>query len=241
MKRTVTTSAADVSIWENFERHADELRALGASPAEIEELRAAAAAVDAVPETDVDLAEALAPRRTCLGLMIQPPTVAARYWARQALARACGGRLPEPGVAEANALLAGLAVLRLWGEGRRAAVLTAVQDAGALAELIAAEAAAAGEGSAPDPDALAIDWLFLMGHKKKAEAMAALRAALSRVRDRIGWRASTGPSSTPRRAPAAGSGSVGRSSGTARRRQSSTGSSNRTRGSAPSYRRSGSA
>lgn len=185
LKTTVRTSEAVVPFRENVERHAAELAAAGATPAELAELEAAAQAVEAAERLEAefaaDLQSAVGPYKTALGTEIAPPTNAARYWAKLAVARTTGGREPDPGVGQAMALVAGLAVLRLWGVGRKDEAMRACTAAGVLPELIAAEADAA---ASLDPELLGRDYMLLMGLRPKARAPAEsrLEATLARIR-----------------------------------------------------------
>ncbi len=157
------------TIWDNYHRHCDELRAVGAQPSDLQPLRAAAAAVEAAEqEADrlgVDVGAATAPFVSCTGWVIAPPTVAARYWAGLALIKVTGGKAPDAILGEFLALFAGLLILRLWGEGQKDQVMRLVARPGELAELLAELSATALD---LDPEKLASEWLQLMGLKKKA-------------------------------------------------------------------------
>ena len=187
------TTVTRFTIWDNYARHCDELRAVGVPDGGLEELRLAAAAVEEAEQAEsrlsIDLERALSPYTTSCGWVIQPPTVAARYWARLALVKVTGGRGPETGLGELLALLAGLLVLRLWGEGRADEVMQLVSSAGTLAERLAHESESVGD---LDPDQLGRDWLALMGiqpvGKKKALARyrRLLRALAARHSRRYG-------------------------------------------------------
>ena len=87
--RTGKTTVVRFTIWDNFERHCLELRAIGVGDADLSELRAAAQAVadaeDAAGKLQISLAKATAPFRSVTGWIIKPPTVAARSWARRAV------------------------------------------------------------------------------------------------------------------------------------------------------------
>lgn len=186
-KVQVRESAQEVPFRENVERHLAELKAAGATPEELAELEAAARGVEAAEAHDAafeaDLRAAVGPYRTVLGTEVNPPTTAARYWARLAIARVTAGREPEPGVGQAMTLVAGLAILRLWGAGQKDAAMRACTAAGDLPDLVAAEAEAA---ECLDPDRLARDWMILMGIRPKAlaPAMQRLEATLAGIRGR---------------------------------------------------------
>ena len=199
--RTGKTTVVRFTIWDNFERHCLELRAIGAGDADLSELRAAAQAVadaeDAAGKLQISLAKATAPFRSVTGWIIKPPTVAARSWARRAVLKATGGKTPAAAsLSELLALLAGLLVLRIWGEGERDLVMELCTAPGALAERLGREADAAG---ALRPDQLGAEWMQLMGiapDKKKTSAN--YRAVLARLRARS-TPTTTPPRSTPRR------------------------------------------
>ena len=183
-EHVVSSSQAEVPFRENADRHAAELRAAGATPDHLARLEAAAQRVEAAAAEDdafrMDLALALAPYRTSMGLMIQPPTNAARFWARQALVRASNGSLPPSATAQTIALVAGLVVLRLWGDGHHDQAMHAVTSADTLPDLIHQEVGAA---DVLDANAVARDWLILMGisPEKKAEALGEYEAILQEL------------------------------------------------------------
>ncbi len=198
IKTTTIRSSAEVPFRDNVERHLAELRAAGATPEELAELEASAKAVEAAEGEEAEIEGlsarvALGPYRTALGTSIAPPTNAARYWARLAVAAVTGGRDPEPGVGQAMALVAGLAALRLWGEGRKDTVMRACTTANALPDLVAEEAAPAED---LNPDRLARDWMALMGLRPKARepAMLKLEATLARIRAAHPARSTESPS-----------------------------------------------
>ena len=176
-------SSQRVTFQDNVARHVDELRAAGASESDLDDLRAAAAGVQSDPGPAAgSIAAATAPYTTFAGAVVQPPTKAARYWASAAVARVTGGVIPERGPGLVQALLAGLAVLRLWGDGRKDEVMAACSRPGVLPDLIADEAS----GGAPaDPEALAADYAFLMGLDLKKKAKPAPAATLSRTLTRL--------------------------------------------------------
>ena len=156
------------TILDNYHRHVEELRAVGAQPADLQPLKAAAAAVEAAElEADrlgIDVGAATAPFLSCTGWTIAPPTVAARYWAGLALIKITGGKVPDAVLGEFLALFAGLLILRLWGEGQKDKVMRLVTRPGELAELLATSTEAPKD---LDLDKLADEWLVLMGLKKK--------------------------------------------------------------------------
>lgn len=166
------TTVVRFTIWDNFARHCLELRAAGVPEAELAPLRAAAQAVADAEEAEarlsINLAAATVPFTSCTGWIIPPPTNAARYWARMAMLKVTGGVAPDGVLGEVHALLAGLLVLRLWGESKRDVVMRYCSTTGALAEALAQEAEAA---TSLDSEQLAGEWLLLMGirpDKKKA-------------------------------------------------------------------------
>lgn len=160
------------TIWDNYERHCQELRAVGVPEAELPYLRQAAQDVEEAEQAEarfeINLARATAPFLSCTGWLIQPPTMAARYWARLALVKVTGGAVPDAVIGTTVALMAGLLILRLWGEGRRDDVMRMVTVPGSLAQTMADETERC---SSLDPEKLGDEWLALMNirpAKKKA-------------------------------------------------------------------------
>lgn len=203
--RKQQVAAQVVTIWDNFAQHSAELLAAGVSEEALGELRVAAESVQeaeqAAQRLKINLARATAPYACCTGWFIQPPTMAARYWARMAVVKVTGGHVPSALLGEVLALLAGLLVLRLWGDGRKDQVMQLVATTGALAELLAEEANTC---TALDPDKLADDWLALMNiQPDKKKVLASYQAALERLRtstpkNRKPHRATTRASSSTR-------------------------------------------
>ena len=198
------------TILDNYHRHVEELRAVGAQPADLQPLKAAAAAVEAAElEADrlgIDVGAATAPFLSCTGWTIAPPTVAARYWAGLALIKITGGKAPDAVLGEFLALFAGLLILRLWGEGQKDQVMRLVTRPGELAELLATSTEAPKD---LDLDKLADEWLVLMGLKKKA-AQARYDQMLAQIRTRLPPTAQRAPAkkansrrATTRRSPSA--------------------------------------
>ena len=118
------------TIWDNLARHEEELKAIGATEADLAPLREAAKAVDAV-ETQVARAEGnnpafdkasltqlTSPYICANGWTIAPPSFEARRWAAAAVLKVTGGQEPNDAIGIAYCVLAGLFVIRAWGEGR---------------------------------------------------------------------------------------------------------------------------
>jgi hypothetical protein len=205
-----------LSVWDNYDRHCEELRAVGATDADLAPLRQAAEAVEAAEREEAklnaDLSLATAPFQTACGWIISPPTTAARFWAALCVARVTGGRVPEDGAVQLVALSCGLLALRLWGEGAKTDVMRLANTSDLLAER-AAEAAAA-QGAAY-LDAVSRDWMILMGiaadGSKKNAAMERLEAIARMLRSKLDGAMGSSPS---RSSPPGASGSVGPSIGT---------------------------
>ena len=181
-----------LTIWDNFDRHRDELLAQGAVEADLVPLREAAKTVEAEEQrTAVDMAENPAlreggggildlttPRECANGWVVAPPTRMARRWAATAVLKLTGGEEPDDSLAFAFCVVAGLWVLKAWGEGRRDMVMQTVLGSGKLAELIPQLV----DKHAAQIEQLAGDYSELMGFKKKAEALAAYQTALDSLR-----------------------------------------------------------
>lgn len=130
-----------VSIWANFEGHAKQLRDLGATERDVDELRQAAQAVDdadaAAAKSPVDPAIASAPVVVAaFGWTIPPATKEARAWARRALLCVTGGREAAPGIGQLLAIVAGLWALHQVGAGKLDDVMQAVSGRGRLATIV---------------------------------------------------------------------------------------------------------
>lgn len=223
VSRVVEDKVERFTIWDNLSRHEAELREVGAVEADLAPLRAAARAVDEAEQADAAERgdnphaagglEALAAPRDCAnGWTIAPPTRVARRWAALAVMRVTGGRDPADDLALLQSILVGLWCLREWGAGNADAVMRAANGRGRLAEL-AMELldAPAPAGEAVAADALAADYVALMGLEKKTAAIAAMAgygAALASLRARFST-ASTAGSSGSSPSPGTGSGSPG--------------------------------
>lgn len=223
-------TSSTVSIWANFERHADMLRGLGATPEDIASLHAAAVAVDESAKgsaAEIDAATATAPVLVrSLDWTLPPATKEARSWARRAVLCVTGGREPSPGIGQLLAMLAGLWALRQVAEGKLDETMRAVSGSGALARVVAGLADGlqeSGRMSEQGLQELAEDYARAMGFSLPpplAGAVEAYTAAMERIaaaamRRRI--QAST-KASSPRRKSAC----RGKRSGGARRPPSST-------------------
>lgn len=133
----------ELTIWDNYKRHCEELEAVGATAEELQELRKAAQAVDDArnaSEADeaarVDLAQELAPVDSGLGFDLQPPCKAARFWVERAITASAGG-MPDTDSATSALVISALHIFQLWEQGKHAAVMHLAGNAEALAEAIA--------------------------------------------------------------------------------------------------------
>ena len=176
--RVVSEKITVYTIWDNFSRHEQELRAAGATDAQIEELRVAAAAVSTEEEAyaaqagrnpafnAASLADILLPYTSVNGWVIQPPSMIARRWAMTAVMAVTGGREPSTAIGVLHSLIAGLLVLKLYGEGDKSRVLSIVSS-DALADILP-DACDAFAGC--PIEAIAVDYMALMGMEKKTAA-----------------------------------------------------------------------
>jgi hypothetical protein len=193
-KKVLASKVQRFTIWDNFERHCAELRAIGATDADFEPLRAAATAVskeeakDALASgrnpvlEDTSLQELLLPVRLPNGWEIAYPTKPAKRWASYAVLKVTGGSLPADSLSQALAIAAGLWTLWQWSAGEKDLVMRTLSTSGKLADLLPEiEEALVGV----DPDAAAGAYLDLMGLKKNAmvesydPALQALRTKFS--------------------------------------------------------------
>ena len=210
------------TIWDNLARHEEELKAVGATEADLAPLREAAKAVDAV-ETQVakeqgnnpnldkgTLTDLTAPYICANGWIVQPPSMEARRWAGAAVIKITGGQEPNDAVGMSYCILAGLFVLRAWGQGRLDEVMRLVTAPGELASLLPKLEDEAGR----DPLALARDYSVLMGYplqpsKKNCPwQVHQYRRILEKLRSRFSANA-TSASSTSSTGPGAPSASTG--------------------------------
>jgi len=125
------------SIWDNFARHAQELRDVGASDVEIEQLRNAAQLVhEAVNDTGdvapINLAVVDEPITLSNGWKIAAPTKQARFLAREAVSQVTGGKVPETNFGVAIGVAAGLYVLKAVGEGNINEISAALSEHGGM-------------------------------------------------------------------------------------------------------------
>lgn len=185
--RIVSEKITVYTIWDNFARHEQELRDAGASDPQIEELREAAAAVSKEEEAAAaqsgrnpafnaaSLADILLPYTCVNGWVIQPPSMIARRWAVTAVMAVTGGREPSTAMGLLHSLVAGLLVLKLYGEGDKSRVLSIVSS-DALADILP-DACDAFAGSSIE--AIALDYMTLMGMQKKTAAREAYNLKLA--------------------------------------------------------------
>ncbi len=203
--RVVSDSVQVYTIWDNFQRHEQELRAMGAQDADIEALRQAAAKVaeeeQAHAQADgqnpefnqADLEEITAPYTCCNGWVIAPPSKPARRWACTAVLKVTGGAAPTDNIGLLAALTAGLFILLLYGQGESAVAMQLVAAPGTLADKLPDLMDASADASL---DSLAADYTYLMGLQKKTPARAAYHQALSASRAKCSKSSTTGSSAT---------------------------------------------
>ena len=206
--KTGPTKVVRLTIWDNFERHCYELRAVGVPEDALDELRAAAQAVEdseqASERLQINLARSTSPFHSCTGWVIKPPTNAARHYARLAVLKATGGKAPDEVIGEVTVLLAGLLMLRLWGEGKKADVFRLLAAPGELAQRLADES---DHCTGLDPNNLASEWLAMMNIRPdKKKTQTAYLGVLKSLRQRHGrnpikQKATTRASSSPRHLP----------------------------------------
>ena len=206
--RVVSDRVEVLTIWDNFERHCRELRAVGAGDKDLAPLKEAAAEVAAEEEKEslatgknpalnkADLADLTAPRICANGWEIAPPSLSAKRWASTAVLKTTGGVAPNDPVGCGFAILAALWVLRAWGAGRRDEVMQTIAGPGRLADLIPR---LQDDSPACDMDALSDDYVALMGLAKKKSlarqrAESAYNKALSSIRMKCSGSSTTGSS-----------------------------------------------
>lgn len=138
----------ELTIWDNYERHCQELEAVGATADDLQELRKAAQAVhdartasEADEAARVDLAQELAPVDSGLGFELQPPTKEQRFWVERVIMASAGG-MPDTDAAASTLVVAALHVLRLMQDGKAGQVMRLAANAEDLAEAIATWCAA---------------------------------------------------------------------------------------------------
>jgi len=195
--RVVSKKVERYTIWDNFARHEQELRSVGATDTDIEVLRKAAAAVDVLErQADIDagrnpvlersdLAAVTAPRTCANGWVIAPPTALAGRWAMMGARRRTKGAPPEDHLVVVAMILVSLWVLREWANGRHDAVMTLLMSAGRLSALIP-ELLDAFEPATFD--GLVDDYSALMGidaQKKRVQTTAEYNATLAAIRTRL--------------------------------------------------------
>ena len=196
--RVVSETVERYTIWDNFERHVQELRAIGVTDADIETLRAAATEVDVLeqqiamdegrnPVLDAGGLASIVSTHTCAnGWVIQPPSVFARKYARLLGSKVLGGRAPDDSYGFISMVLVSLWALREYGDCDHLAVMQTAMSAERLSVLVMQLI----ESGVPDGqfDRLADDYLLLMGitaQKKKAEATERYNGMVTSIRTRL--------------------------------------------------------
>jgi len=190
--KTRSVKTERFTIWDNYERHVEELKALGAKARDLDPLKQAAEAVSVEEQKEdrekgrnpaletASYGDITAPYECANQWVIQPPTRPAKRWAAAAMMKVTGGREPDDPIGLAYSILAGLWILKAWGEGRKDLVMKAVTAPGALAELLPALEDQCGD---IDVDALALDYQTVMGlGKKNSPARAKYLKTLSKLR-----------------------------------------------------------
>jgi len=182
------------TVWDNYDRHCDELREVGATEQDLADLKEAAKAVESEEEKEAitknqnpileenSFQDLTAPHECANGWIIQPPTKPARRWAAAAMMKVTGGDPPDDTIGTLYAVLAGLWVLKMWGEGRADVVMQTVSSAGKLATLLPEL-----EDECEDTDimALPMDYATAMGFpKKKVSAQKNYEMRLESIRQK---------------------------------------------------------
>lgn len=204
--RVVSVNKQRFTIWDNYERHVDELKAIGATDEDLAPLKEAAEAVAAEEEkhdmaagrnpalADGGLDELQAPHVCANGWEIDPPSLPAKRWASAAMLKVTGGVPPEDPVGTCYAVLAGLWALKTWSDGRQDRVMQAVTAPGVLASLLPE---LADDLDADAVDVLSEDYMTLMGFsKKKRAAMEIYNQTLSSIREQCFGRSTAESSSS---------------------------------------------
>ena len=194
--RVVSDKTERYTIWDNFERHVQELRAIGATDADVESLRIAADSVDVLekqvavdegrnPELqDTTLASIVSPYTCANGWVIQPPSACARNWARVATLKVTGGASPDDSHGLKTIVLVALWALREFGDGHAQAIMHVTMTGNRMAMLVM------------QFNALVDDYVRLMGidtQKKRMAAETTYRDLAAQIRTRLSAR-STVPS-----------------------------------------------
>jgi len=170
------TKVERYTIWDNFERHVAELKAIGAKEKDLAPLKKAAEAVDKEESVDAKkkgknpalhnktLTDLAAPYICVNGWTIQPPSKLARRWACNAMLKVTGGETPDDNLGLFYSILAALWALKAWGDGKRDQVMQIITAPGRLAELVPQL-----EENSKDCnlDDLAEDYYLVMGYSKK--------------------------------------------------------------------------
>ena len=195
--RVVSESVRRFTIWDNFERHVEELKAIGATDADIAPLKTAAEAVAVIEQQDSieagknphldgrDIGALTAPHTCSNGWLIAPPSPLARRYAVVAALKLTNGIDPVDRLAIMAVVTLTLWVLKMWGDGKKEVVMQAVYSSGVLPELMP------GLMDECDPsklDGLMADYQALMGTataQKKTSAMETYNALFLRIHERL--------------------------------------------------------
>lgn len=193
--RVLSEKVQRFTIWDNYARHVEELKRIGASDADLAPLNAAAKLVEAQEQADArekgqnpalegkSLAEITAPHVCANGWVIRPPTRIAKRWAVSALLKVTGGAEPDEPMGTAYSILAALWALKMWGDGQRDRVMQVIMGPGALAELLPDIEDESGQA---DLQTLLDDYRFLMDFgKKNSREMVEYQRTLSSIRMRF--------------------------------------------------------
>lgn len=181
--RVVSDKVEHYTIWDNFNRHVEELKALGAVDSDLIPLQQAAESVSVIEQQEaVDsgknpslngrtLADLTQPHTCANGWVIAPPSPMARRYAIVAGLRLTNGGEPNDMLAMAAFVAFSLWCLKAWGDGRKDQVMQVVYGSGTMAELLPG---LLDQCDVSKLDALIADYAILMGlatTQKKTAAM----------------------------------------------------------------------
>jgi len=230
VSRVLSQRTRVLTIDDNLARHERELAALGATPEDLEPLRAAAAAVAEVERQEAvaqhrnpalnksDILDITAPREVG-PWSIAPPSKPARRWAATAVISWTGGVAPETEPELRIAIVCGLHILDLAGRGETLCAMRLCANPRRLATAVEAVYADLDDVAT---DALTEHYSALMGldiadaGKKKVLALERYQWTLHSLRTRFGATmqpfspsfppppsssTSTGPATSPPRTP----------------------------------------
>ena len=195
--RLLSDKVERYTIWDNYARHVEELKAIGATDDDLLPLKRAAETVSAIEQQEAlengrnpvlegrSLADLTAPYTCANSWVIQPPTAMARRYAIVAGLRVTRGVDPDDMLSSMAVIAVSLWCLRTWGEGRKDQVMHVVYGAGALAEFLPQ---LLDECDSRMIDQLISDYCVLMGlgpSQKKTTALAQYETLRSEIRTKL--------------------------------------------------------